>query len=253
VVFFYAKNPNEEGRKLEGKIEADLAKMSVQQYVAVGSVIVIIIIAITLAIIILRRIGGIGSIGPFKWKEREEQSKTDEYLMNRENERHDEECKMACRKAINKFRIRITNEFRQYNVCAMTRRAVAAAILNPLYTRIQANHLTEVLMPDQINDYKEQVFYELRDEFEAVYYSNQDNPCNLIEFPEWPEAESLLRTILDTWISILKMEVVKCSVEKIKTYEKWEQKFVADQNTGMIKVVCYCIAKNEKYIKELKK
>ncbi|MDR1901759.1 MAG: hypothetical protein LBQ88_05680 [Treponema sp.] len=227
--------------------------MTIQQYAAIGTVIVTIIIVITAAIIVLRKLGGIGSLGPLKWKEKEEQSKSNEYLMNREKELHDEECKAECRKATNKLRTRITNEFRQYGVCTMTRRAVAAAILNPLYTRIQVNHFTEFLMPDKIEEYKKQVFEELKDEFEAVYYSNQDNPCNLIEFPEWHEVERLLLSIRDAWIDLIKTEVVKCSGEKIKTYEKWIREFKDDDNTSMVKITSGCIEKNEKYIRELRK
>jgi hypothetical protein len=192
-------------------------------------------------------------LGPLKWKEKEDQSKSNEYLMNREKDLHDEECKAECRKATNKLRTRITNEFRKYKVCTMTRRAVAAAILNPLYTRIQVNHFTEFLMPDKIKEYKDQVFEELKDEFEAVYYSNQDNPCNLIEFPEWPEVENLLLSIRDAWIDLIKIEVAKCSGEKIKTYEKWMREFKADDNTSMEKITSGCIEKNEKYIRELRK
>jgi hypothetical protein len=114
---------------MDGQVNVDLTQMTIQQYAAIGVVIAAIIIVITVSIIVLRKMGGIGSLGPLKWKEKEDQSKSNEYLMNREKDLHDEECKAECRKATNKLRTRITNEFRKYKVCTMTRRAVAAAIL----------------------------------------------------------------------------------------------------------------------------
>jgi 5'(3')-deoxyribonucleotidase len=193
-----------------------------------------------------------GSVGPFKWRrkqeEREETGNSNEYLMNRDNQRHDEDFQDRCRDLTDELTPISKNMLRGYKLCAVARKAIAQTLNNTLYDAISRNHFTYKLSKDVVVRYKKQLVERSLRKYCRFVEDYASEPCNLIELPSQDVIEKYLTNMVEVWIKDIAQEVIKTCPQKIATYQEYLPMFKAQNDKKRVKIVEDCIRKNEGYI-----
>jgi hypothetical protein len=228
------------------QVIADLAAMS-----PVNLIIILGFIALIVGVLLwfLNRQKSI-TIGPFTLKKEQENQST-MFYMNMDNDDHDEQLQVRLRSQTNAMRTRLVNEFQEYNLCSIMYSALASAIRWPLYESIVNNHFTEVLLPDNIADYKQRIFGLIEDEYRNIFSGSARTPCPQDNIPEFEQVRAKLQGFFNQWLLYLIGEVIRTCRQKLDTYNRYQVSFAENKDDYRGKIIAQCIEKNERYIRDL--
>ena len=194
---------------------------------------------------------GVIEIGPLKLK-REQQGLSTMHRMDEDSKDSDDSMKTRLRQFTNSMANRILDSFSDYRMCAMTKRALAAAIRFPLYESVNNNHFTKELMPDRFDNYRQRILDQIREEYTGVLLVFDDFSCAKgDELPDWDAAQIRIEQLLDTWLRNTCLAQKECSQEKLDTYQEYQASFKESSDEYRKKIAEDCIAKNERYVTEL--
>jgi hypothetical protein len=215
---------------------------------------VLILAALAIAFLFVRWLltkSGVNALGGFKIK-KEQQGLTTMHNMDEDSKDSDDAMKTRMRQFTNTMANRILDAFGEYHLCAMTKRALAAAIRFPLYESVNNNHFTKELMPDRFDNYRQRILDQIREEYTGVFLVFDDFSCTKGDkVPSWATASVLIEQLLDTWLKNTCIAQQDCSQEKADTYTKYRAGFAESDDEYRTKIADECIAKNERYITEL--
>lgn len=216
---------------------------------------VLILAALAIAFLFVRWLltkSGVTGLGGFKIK-KEQQGLTSMHSMDEDNKDSDDAMKTRLRQFTNSMANRILDSFWSYHLCAMTKRALAAAIRFPLYESVNNNHFTKELMPDRFDNYRQRILDQIREEYIGILLVFDDFSCTKgDELPAWNTAGTLIEQLLDTWLRNTCIAQIECSQEKIDTYKKYKATFDESEDEYRSKIAEDCLSKNERYTLELK-
>jgi len=229
---------------MQGKIEADLATMPLENMALLLGGIAVLLILFTVILIVLVRKLGIKSIGPIKLEQR---GQTNIFTMNEENKELDDACRRQMREVTGKMKRFISNIFAELRVCTIARLAISSAIRYPMYESVANNHFTTELMPDQFAAYRERIIEAMRDEYVSLSAASMDIQCGKAVLPSWEDVGKQLVECIDLWLKRVSREVLLCCEKKIGVYQKYLPGFEAANDSYRAGIVKSCIEKNERY------
>jgi len=229
---------------MQGKIEADLAAMPLENMAVLFGGIAVLLILFAVVLIVLVRKLGIKSIGPIKI---EQHGQSSMFNMNETNKELDDACRRQMREVTNKMKRHISNIFAELRVCNLARLAIASVIQGPMYESIANNHFTTELMPERYGAYRERIIDAMMDEYKSLFAASMDIQCGKASLLPWDDVGKRLVECIDLWLRRVSREVLLCCEKKIAVYGKYLPDFAAAQDGYRAGIVKECIEKNERY------
>ena len=133
--------------------------------------------------------------------------------------------------------------------CAMTRKALADAILSPLVESVNSNHFTKRLLPEHYSSFRQGLLRRMESSYSSIRQAYVDFDCEQSPVPEWKESKQICEYILAYWLSELCLSVSHSCERKLATYEKYLPHFRFSIHYKAI--TKDRIKRNKNYIKEL--
>jgi len=234
---------------MQGKIEADLAAMPLENLALLfGGIAVLLVLGAVILVVVARKLG-IKNIGPIRLEQRGQSSM---FTMNEANKELDDACRRQMREETGKMKRHISNIFAEMRVCPLARLAISSTIRAPMYESVANNHFTTELMPEQYGPYRERIIEAMRDEYVSLSAASMDLQCGHAALPSWDEVGKRLTECVDLWLRRVSREVLLCCEKKIGVYQKYLSDFEAAKDGYRISIVRQCIEKNERYAAILK-
>lgn len=224
---------------MQGNVTADLSSMPIGNLLVIFIGIAGLILIVTFVV----RYLNIRSIGPIK-REQESYSVINE--MNSANKDVDDGLLAKLRDYTDETRVALVNSFKDTTMSGILRRALSGAVRFPMYKSINNNHFTKVLMPDRISAYRERILRQLRNEYEDLQMSAEQEGVRLLSWSDGGDKK--LIEYLDSWISYAKSMVCEACSDKIQNYQEYKKHITSDY---WLKMVDSLIEKNRRYIERL--
>jgi hypothetical protein len=169
--------------------------------------------------------------------------RSNQHFMDDENKENDEHLKQRCQERTNTMRIRLKNDLYSIIDDKLAVRAVCVSFRAAFGNAIVRNHFTKELMPDRVDDYRERILEEIRQEYIDLHLTDE-------RVPPIDRLEKIIVKFVDDWLRMMKDETATTCEEKINVYKAYQPRF--DELPSMTDVVEACIQKNERYIKHLR-
>ena len=190
----------------------------------------------------------VGKIGPIEMRDKSNGNAIHE--MNSENDEHDAQLRVQARLKISILEPRIDNTLYDLKVCPITRIALKGAIKYVMTVSASDNHFTTVLMPDNRDEYLNNLLRSTEDLYVSICSAVAGIKCEKYEpLMPWDRMRETAKRIIIEWINLVSRETIKTCLKKIGVCEKYEPRFKGDSYRSGI--VVRTIAKNKKYIEQL--
>jgi len=138
------------------------------------------------------------------------------------------------------------------NICDMTRAALSWSFYVPLILAVEENHFRKKFIRSRIDEYLATVVKEVEKEYELFSLQNSDG-CKKAKLPPFSDIEQwVLKLLRSEWVEKIKELMVYASEEKIEKYGTYLTKFMTTGDKYNLTVCETCIAKNKKYISEIR-
>ena len=161
---------------------------------------------------------------------------------------------LAAKRVTQSLRRTMTGAVATSATCAVSKRAIGADLLEPLFDACDENDFKTHLAAPERRVYLDQKMTAIRDYYEdlsdatSIGCSVDDGENDL---PPWEAAEPKIRTVVEAWADRIADAVEQACKAKIDIYTECRPQFFEAKDKYFVTVVDSCIEKNQKYIAAL--
>ena len=199
--------------------------------------LIVIIIALFGFIFVMRKLG-VTSVGPLKLEYRDQGSMN---AMNKANLEADSALRDRMRDFVDELWETMASAF---NCEPIISYAVSSSLCFPFYKTVNNNHFTTVLLPENIEAYRDRILVQLKNRYNKIVNVSNGH------LPPYEENILLIEGWLDLFLRTLKGETNVTCREKISIYQKYKKSMCGDYWKDIIEE---CIEKNKRYAEVIHK